>query len=148
MKTHPTSLFGPIKPRKSPEQSPTQRNGNHQKPAQRIPRTSEPFAKIPESHFVLLASCKSSAAFAIYLVLYRTWCRRLQKQNPVNLDTGKLIALGYSASTVYRALKAMEVVGLVQATRKQGKSTRVFLTWLDRSGEQGSVRIDEVIGQN
>jgi hypothetical protein len=115
----------------SPAQVAALRNGNSKKSAgQRIPRSSEPFAKVPESHFVLLASCKSSAAFAIYLVLYRIWCEDRQKHNPVTLNMGWLYALGYAPRTIFRALNSLAAVGLVQATRKHGNSPRVFLTWV------------------
>jgi hypothetical protein len=129
------SVFGRIKPRTTP--TPTQGNGKG--PAAqgggehrtlRVSKTKEPFAIVPESHFMLLASCKSSAAFAIYLVLYRVWCEDRQKRNPVTLNMGWLQTLGYAPRTISRALNSLAAVGLVQATRKHGNSPKVFLTWV------------------
>jgi hypothetical protein len=123
------SIFGRIKSR-NPVASengkgPAGQKGVKPRPL-RISKTKEPFAIVPESHFILLAQCKSSAVFPIYVMLYLTWCERLQKQNPVNLNTKKLIALGYSPSTIYRALEEMEAIGLVQAARKRGKRRGCF----------------------
>jgi hypothetical protein len=110
--------------------------GNGEKAAQeqriRVPRTKEPFTITPESHLELLASCKSSAVFAVYQVLYLTWCSSLKKYNPVKLNTGRLLRWGYHHRTIRHALDELEDCGLIQVTRKPGNSPVVFLTWKEK----------------
>jgi hypothetical protein len=109
-------------------------NGEGKKQTQKvlISRSKEPFVIVPQSHLELLATCKSSAAFAIYHVLYLTWCGSLRKYNPVKLNVGRLLRWGYCHRTIYRALNTLERCGLIQVTHKPGSSPVVFLKWLDR----------------
>jgi hypothetical protein len=100
----------------------------------RIPRTKEPFVILPETHLMLLASLKSPTAFAVYGVLYLTWCGSPKKYNPVKLNAGKLRGMGCDSRAVRRALNALERLELIRVTRKPGNSPTVFLQWKEKRG--------------
>jgi hypothetical protein len=98
----------------------------------RIPRSKEPFVILPVSHLARLVSLKSSTAFAVYGVLYLTWCESTKKYNPVKLNAGKLRGMGCDSRAVRRALNALERVELIRVTRKPGNSPTVFLQWKEK----------------
>jgi hypothetical protein len=123
MTTRHPSVFGPIKPRKTPKQAPAQRNGKLPKAL----KTQEPeYGKSPYD----LAAAKKLHNNQLAVLMELLHIHFKKQINPVPLLNKNLKRIGIDRSTKFHVLKALQDAGLITFIVEGQQTVMVTLLWL------------------
>jgi hypothetical protein len=97
--------------------------------AQRRPRLTETFARIPHDRALALYRQVGGTVWVLLFELDRL-ILKAGGQNPIPLSSRRLRAIGLTEGNRMRALRQLEIAGVILVKRRgRGRSPWVFHTW-------------------